>query len=136
MSRIIRRGLPLLLAVLISMPFSACSRAILEVDTISQAELVSQMQLNQPPLILDVRTQREYNAGHIPGAINIEFRELKKRIGEIENHRDNPVVVYCEHGIRARVAESTLKQANFQLIFYLEGDMSAWRNNSLPIDFN
>jgi len=136
MSYIARRGLPLLLTIFLWLPINACSKVSSGVNVITQTELVSQLEANQTPLILDVRTQREYDSGHIPGAINIEFRELKKRISEIESHRNKSVIVYCEHGIRANIAEYALMQANFQSIFHLEGDMSAWRKNSLPINSN
>ncbi len=133
---IILRRLPLLLAVFLWMQVVACNVEITGISRISQAELMIQMQAEQPPLILDVRTKSEYNTGHIPGAININFKELKKRIHEIDDWKKSTVIVYCERGIRAKIAETTLHQAGFQSILHLEGDMSAWRNNSLPVDSN
>ena len=132
MPNAVRRGLPLLLTVFLLMPVIACNAGSTGIDTISQAELISQIKSQQSPLIIDVRTKREYDAGHIPGAINIEFRELKSRISEIESYKNASVVVYCEHGIRAKVAENTLEKANFKSILHLQGDMSQWRKNSLP----
>ena len=128
--------LSLLLAVFLWMQVVACNAEIAAISTISQAELISQIQAKQPPLILDVRTTSEYDAGHIPGAININFKELKKRINEIDDWKKSTVVVYCERGVRAKIAETTLHQAGFQSILHLEGDMSAWRKNSLPVDSN
>jgi len=128
--------LPLLLAFFFWMQIVACNAEITAIRRISQAELMIQIQAEQPPLILDVRTRYEYDAAHIPGAININFKELKKRINEIDDWQKSTVVVYCERGVRAKIAETTLQQAGFQSILHLEGDMSAWRKNSLPVDSN
>lgn len=136
MSYLVRRGLSLLLTVLMVMLVTGCSIGASGIENISQTELISQIESKQPPLILDVRTKREYDRGHIPGAINIEFRELKKRLSEIESYKNSSVVVYCEHGIRAKIAEATLQKADFTAIFHLEGDIAAWRKQSLPLDVN
>ena len=136
MPNVFRRGLPLLLTIFLLMPVAACNSSNTGVDTISQTELISQIKSQQPPLIIDVRTKREYDSGHIPGAINIEFRELKSRISEIESYKNASIIIYCEHGIRAKVAENTLKKANFKSILHLQGDMSQWRKNSLPTNSN
>ena len=44
------------------------------------------------------------------------------------------MVVYCEVGVRAKVAEVILSQAGFKSILHLEGDMSAWRSSNLPTE--
>ncbi len=101
--------------------------------SITQSELVSRLDSNTAPVILDVRTPDEYAAGHIPGAINIDYRELPERSLELQPMRDRDIVVYCERGVRARVAEETLQGAGFTRILLLNGDMTAWRANGLPI---
>ena len=106
----------------------------MEIGSISQTNLLTQIQAKKSFLILDVRTQKEYDSGHIPGAINIDFKELPQRIDEIDRFKNSTIVLYCERGIRAKVAEVTLKQAGFKSILHLEGNMLAWRSNSLPIE--
>jgi len=128
------RRLPLLIAIFFSIQIIACNGESIDIILISQEELVSQVQTEKSFLLLDVRSPKEYDAGHIPGAINIDFKELKDRIDEIDSFKKSQVVVYCERGIRAKVAEAVLQEAGFQSIFHLEGDMSAWRKNSLPIE--
>ncbi|MEM9271454.1 MAG: rhodanese-like domain-containing protein [Cyanobacteria bacterium P01_F01_bin.143] len=131
---IIGRKFSLLIAIFFSLQIIACNEASIDVSLISQAELIRQIETEQSFLILDVRSKKEYEIGHIPGAINIDFKELNNRIEEINSFRNSQVVVYCERGIRAKVAEATLQQAGFQSIFHLEGDMSAWRKNFLPME--
>jgi rhodanese-related sulfurtransferase len=59
--------------------------------------------------LIDVRTPREFAAGHIEGAINIPLEELRDRVGEVP--RDRRVVVHCQVGMRGYMATLLLRQA-------------------------
>ncbi len=89
---------------------------------------------NESILILDVRTPREYQQGHVPGAINIPHNTLTDRIDEIAEFKDKPVVAYCESGGRTRMALDILKQYAFKNPIHLKGDMAAWRAAGRPIE--
>jgi len=112
--------------------FTACDQATPGVQNISRDEFV----LNPPrdALILDVRTQKEFDAGHVPQAILIPYDELVSRVSELGNKTDRPIVVYCESGRRAGIASTTLTEAGFTRILHLEGDMKGWRESGLPTD--
>lgn len=60
------------------------------------------------PFLLDVRTAEEFDAGHIPGAINIPMDELRRRLGEIPADRE--VAAYCQVGQRGYLATRILLQ--------------------------
>ena len=75
--------------------------------------------------ILDVRSAREYNSGHVPGAINIGHTEISAHLERFRPYANIDVVVYCERGVRARMAQSTLIQAGFTNVYHLTGDMHA-----------
>jgi rhodanese-related sulfurtransferase len=109
----------------------ACSAAPTEVMIISPDDLLSEP---DSTLILDVRTPAEFASGHVPKAINIPHDQLAARLTEIDDFREAPVVVYCEHGGRAGKAESLLADAGFSKIHHLEGDMSGWRERDLPTE--
>lgn len=64
-------------------------------------------------ILLDVRTQLEYENGHIPGAINIPVDELRDRLQELDPKK--LVVEYCKVGHRAHVADRILSQHGFQV---------------------
>jgi NADPH-dependent 2,4-dienoyl-CoA reductase/sulfur reductase-like enzyme/rhodanese-related sulfurtransferase len=64
------------------------------------------------PLLLDVRTPREFAAGHIPGAVNIPVDELRSRLGELP--RGRRIAVYCQVGQRGYLATRMLLQAGLQ----------------------
>ncbi|MDJ0704586.1 MAG: rhodanese-like domain-containing protein [Leptolyngbyaceae cyanobacterium MO_188.B28] len=131
---IVRRGLLILLSVSLIAGSTACIRGVEASALISQTDLVARLETKTAPIILDVRTAEEYLEGHIPGAISIDYRELPERLDEVRALGGREIVVYCERGVRANVAERTLQTAGFESIIHLEGDMSAWRANDLPID--
>lgn len=113
---------------------SACNSSIAVNKQIPATELVELIAADKAPIILDVRTTEEYLEGHVPGAINIEYRELESRIDEVRNLGKRKIVVYCERGVRANIAEETLNKAGFTEILHLEGDMSGWRKRGLEVE--
>lgn len=100
---------------------------------ISQRELIQRLDMHDAPLILDVRKPDEFAAGHIPGAVNIPHTEIDKHLDELRGNIHNEIVVYCETGRRAGIAEGILEQAGFTKVLHLEGDMKEWRKRGLPI---
>jgi phage shock protein E len=74
--------------------------------------------------LIDVRTQAEFVAGHIPGAINIPVQQLDARMHELEP-KDRAVVLYCRSGQRSGNAARILKGAGFAAVRDL-GPMSRW----------
>ncbi|MBS0261126.1 MAG: FAD-dependent oxidoreductase [Planctomycetes bacterium] len=65
------------------------------------------------PCLIDVRTPKEFSAGHIPGAKNIPVDELRERIGELP--RDQQIAVYCQVGQRGYLATRILRQSGFNV---------------------
>ncbi len=88
----------------------------------------------QSPLVLDVRSRGEYLQGRIPGAVHIEYRDVPRRIEEVRRNADRDVVVYCETGVRSRVARDSLREAGVDPVFQLRGDMQDWRRQGLPVE--
>ena len=114
----------------------SCSQSEIIDGDISQASLNVQMASDNAPLILDVRTPEEYSAGHISGAINIPHNMLAARIDELSDYKNEKIVVHCQSGRRAGLAEGVLREAGYNKILHLEGDMAAWRENELPLELN
>lgn len=89
----------------------------------------------QALLILDVRSEGEYDRGHVPGAIHIPHTDLTQRLKELEGWQQKPVVIYCETGGRARNAATLLQARGFEQVFHLDGDMREWRKSGREIAF-
>jgi phage shock protein E len=63
---------------------------------------------------VDVRTPEEFAAGHVQGAIHIPHTEMAARLGELEEHRDAELVLYCRTGNRSGIAKQILESAGFE----------------------
>ena len=59
-------------------------------------------------IILDVRTQEEYDQGHIPGAIVISHEEIAKKAEEVLTDKEQLILVYCRSGRRSKLAAEDL----------------------------
>ena len=74
--------------------------------------------------ILDVRTQEEWDAGHIPDATLIPLDQLQTRVNEVP--QDKRVVVVCRSGNRSAQGRDILKQAGWTLVTSMAGGMNQW----------
>ena len=92
--------------------------------------LLAKIDAGCAPLVVDVRTRREFASGHVPGAINVPLTSLVLG-AKVPGGRDTAAVVYCGHGPRARIAASLMRRAGCREIQFLEGHMAGWRKAGL-----
>ena len=64
-------------------------------------------------VILDVRTQEEYDQGHIPGAIVISHEEIAEKAEEVLTDKDQLILVYCRSGRRSKIAAEALVELGY-----------------------
>ena len=64
-------------------------------------------------IILDVRTQEEYDQGHIPGAIVISHEEIAEKADEVLPDKDQLILVYCRSGRRSKIAAEALVELGY-----------------------
>ena len=64
-------------------------------------------------IILDVRTQEEYDQGHIPGAIVISHEEITEKAEEVLTGKDQLILVYCRSGRRSKIAAEALVELGY-----------------------
>jgi rhodanese-related sulfurtransferase len=101
-----------------------------EVGTLEATRLINQ----GPVLVLDVRDEKEFAAGHLPKARHIPLRDLTGRLGEISKFKDKPVIVTCKGGTRAGAACRFLRKSGLTKVFQLKGGVAAWQQASLPLE--
>ena len=64
-------------------------------------------------IILDVRTQEEYDEGHIPGAIVISHEEIAEKADEVLTDKEQLILVYCRSGRRSKIAAEALVELGY-----------------------
>jgi len=101
------------------------------VKRITAPTLAEQLASGEPPVVLDVRTEREWDEGHVEGSRNVPLSRLADRLAEIP--RDRPVVVHCASDYRSSIAASLLQQHGYVEISALVGGMGAWEASRLAV---
>ena len=91
---------------------------------ISAQALAELLTTSQPPVVLDVRTEKEWEAGHIEHSLNIPLPHLAERIGEVPE--GIPVVTHCASGYRSSAAMGILERAGRMNAMDLIGGYDAW----------
>jgi rhodanese-related sulfurtransferase len=102
--------------------------------TIAPAALAARIAAGDAPVVLDVRTPEEFAGGHIPGAVNIPHDQLSTRMGELGASPDAEIVVHCQSGRRAGMAEDVLHEAGYTNVVDLDGHMQAWKDGGHPLE--
>ncbi len=77
--------------------------------------------------LVDVRTSTEFEAGHIEGAVNINF-QASRFLEQVEAQldKDRPVLLYCRSGRRSASAAEKMESAGFKQLVDLQGGFIAW----------
>ena len=80
---------------------------------VSLSELQRAMAADEQLMLIDVRPEREYDSGHVPGAINVPLAELAERMADLP--KDTPIVAYCRgpYCVMAASAVHQLREAGF-----------------------
>jgi len=76
-------------------------------------------------VLLDVRTDQEYEQGHIPGAVHIPLSDIGDRIKKLK--KDKELVVYCQSGNRSIWAIKRLMGMGYKNLYNLKGGYRAWK---------
>ncbi len=93
----------------------------------------SKMMAARPELVvLDVRTPREYAAGHIEGAVNIDFKNanFSTQLSALDKGQD--YLIHCRSGGRSTASLKAFKKLGFSHIIHMDGGMIAWNKAQLP----
>lgn len=91
---------------------------------ITAGALAELLMSRQPLLVLDVRTEGEWQAGHIEGSVNIPLTQLRARPSELPQSRQ--IVLHCQSGYRSSIAAGLLEQQGFPNVMDLVGGYEAW----------
>ena len=117
---------------LITMLFSCTTVAQEETNIVklNSEQFEKKVQNNSNTIILDVRTVEEFDEGHIPGSININYFD-SDFISQMETlDTTKTLLIYCRSGNRSSKAITLIEDSGFDEIYELEGGYLAWSKNN------
>ncbi|HAO53983.1 MAG: sulfurtransferase [Gammaproteobacteria bacterium] len=100
--------------------------------SVSAQELVNMVN-KDGAVVIDVRDEKEFREGHIVNAINIPHVNFSNRIRELEIYKQKPLVVACKMGQHSGSIGTQLRKAGFSDVARLQGGVTEWRNQNLPV---
>ena len=87
----------------------------------------------EPAMLVDVRSEADFRAGHITNAINIPLDQIEVQINKITSNSKKNIIVYCQKGVRSAQAFRLLNKLSLPKLYTIEGGLDAWLKNNLPI---
>ena len=104
-----------------------------DIEELTKEELSKRIRRKDNLVVLDVRPQEEYEAGHLPGAVSIPLDELKKRVKELP--RSKQIIAYCRGPLCALAPEATryLKTKGYRVKRLVDGAPD-WAAAGLPVE--
>ena len=104
-----------------------------QITEITPQQVFEDLQANQAMVLLDVRTEAEFQAGHLPQAINIPRGLLEFRIGSKVKDLNTPIVVYCRSGARGAFATQTLMAMGYTNVKNMDTAFMGWSTAGYPV---
>lgn len=126
-----KRYLPVSLAACLC---GSCSQAFnipRDIEPAKAAAMILDNRSNKEFVLLDVRTPKEFEEGHIQGAINIDFSSSSFRPQVEKLDRNAIYLLYCRSGNRSSRALDTMKSMGFTRVAHIAGGIAAWKQAGL-----
>ena len=92
-----------------------------------------EMYNHQHGVLLDIRSEEAFNAGHIPGAVHVPQADVEAKIKQLNKYILKPVIVVCGAGKSAPKVAATLHAKGFEQAYCLAGGISGWIDSGLPL---
>ena len=85
-------------------------------------------------VVVDLRQRDDFRKGHIASAVNLLPADIKaNNLGELEKHKDKPIIVVDGSGMQAQDPASALNKAGFERVFVLKDGVAGWSGENLPL---
>lgn len=94
---------------------------------------LSQLVNRENARLIDLRDAAEFRSGHITGSENIPYAKLGEHIAQLKKDPARPIVMVCNLGQVAGSAGQQLKTAGLPQVYKLDGGISNWKSQSLPL---
>lgn len=93
---------------------------------VSYEELQQKLNDKAPIVLLDVRTQEEFDNGHIPGALLLPYDEIDQKAAQLLPEKEKEIIIYCRSGRRSAIAKDSLEALGYTNVKDF-GGMNRWQ---------
>ena len=118
-----------ILGLLIWTLWQGASRGLKKLSPMDATQLINR----EDAVVLDVRSDGEFNQGHIVNAVNIPQKSLDDQLSKLEKYRDRPIITACRNGQTALGVGNRLRKNGFEQVYNLAGGLMAWEGANLPL---
>ncbi|MGL6075883.1 MAG: rhodanese-like domain-containing protein [Fimbriiglobus sp.] len=96
-------------------------------------DVVARQQAGDKFVIVDVREESEYAAGHAPGAVHLGKGVIERDIEVKIPDPTTPLVLYCGGGFRSALAAEVIQRMGYTNVISMDGGFTGWRAKGLPV---
>lgn len=109
---------------------------VIHVNAKEASALLEDKDATKRPTVIDVRSQDEYDEGHLKGAQVLDFLEGEEEFEESlkKLDRDKPYLIHCASGRRSNNSLAIWKKLGFTKVYHLDGGIKAWEDAKLPVE--
>jgi len=104
-----------------------CEDALTRVREIEPEALLARIAEGTPIVVVDVREDREWDAGHIPGAVHVGRGVLERDAEALWPDPSTAIVLYCGGGYRSALAADAMQRLGFTEVLSLAGGVRTWQ---------
>jgi len=124
-----------ILVVAFSIIFSCSLINNESINQMNSDELIEFIELNDAVLV-DVRTEDEYNSGYIENSLNIDYFSNEFSVNADKLDKTTPIILYCRSGKRSSMSANKISKLGFKEIYNLEGGILEWIEEGNAVIFN
>ena len=107
-----------------------------EATTVKKINLADfeKMKADKDAVVLDVRTPREFEAGHVPGAVNIDWhaRDFAERVSKLDKSKQ--YLIHCQAGVRSAAAAKAMSKMDFLHLYDYAGGWADYSKSGQPVE--
>jgi len=124
-----------ILVVAFSIIFSCSLINNESINQMNSDELIEFIELNDA-ILVDVRTEDEYNSGYIENSLNIDYFSNDFSLNADKLDKSTPIILYCRSGKRSSMSANKISKLGFKEIYNLEGGILEWIEEGNAVIFN
>ena len=114
-------------------PMDFVNAAKAQIVEVSAAQVKADLDAGKKFILLDVRSKEEFDAGHLPNAINISRGLLEFQIGQAIPDKNANIILYCRTGARSALTTLVLNEMGYTNAKNMAGAFKAWGTAGFPV---